>query len=1009
MATLRKITLNWEIRTGAITCDTGYIKRQELCDVDLYVTVDGTPYALDTSWAINLSIKPALLGDNAALVAVTTWTASATTGLYQATAQTIGGTALDTYLAANNADTTDDEGNKLVDLDVYYTVSMAMKAKSDTVTVICKPDVGRTDDTVPAAIVARNDFLVTNGTGLLVNVAAGYAANGAFVAAQASLAITNATNYIEVTAAGVASVNTTAFSAGSYPLATVVASAGAITANTDLRAWITPKPSTATALTVGTTAIASGTSGRILYDNAGVLGELPVGTGVATALGITANTTGGVLTTIASVVKSNGVTSIFYTPTANTAAARGVALAAAIAASASGDSINIGPGTFDGSFTLPTGVMLRGAGEQFTLINGTITRPDKDQHYNIADLRTSDGVHPVQSSQLLQITQPSGFWGTYYNAAHWNYNATYNPATQAWVRATNGLPCAQIGLEQMYNPFDAGTPQFELNIDLAPTGSGVPAFARFVSMESTYDLSSASVTFKAGLGNTGPYAVFRNTANTAGFEFWPNIATTTPNTAGCPFFRLGVVAAEGVSINSGNQGSRAEICTILGSGLILGDGTSAHRTYLDATATGTLRVSTNGSTLGTVEAATGTFTTLTASATTSLLLGTAGSAVGNVGFRNATSGTTTLAPATGALGTGTVTLPLSGTLAISSGAQTFTGVQSMTSPDITTSITTPSTTFALVNATATTVNFAGGASTALNMGNASGTNTVLGANVLSTAGAASKPVLKVSGVPFAGTGTTSFPLVYINDANATASTTLNTAGTYFGVNGDGTQDLMNLMKDGVSQFKVSSAGAATLVGNLLTTSAANANIGDSTNYYLRVYTDGVSFRNLVLRYSTPSNGIAIYTDQKIMAASFYIGGGNSVSEILLTGTTTLAVRNGNNSADAAISASNGTLSGTLAVTGATTLTGLLTANGGITLGDAQNIAFNATTGTKIGAATTQKLSFWNATPIVQPTTAVASATFASPGGGANMKTDDTFDGYTIAQVVKALRNAGLLA
>lgn len=101
--------------------------------------------------------------------------------------------------------------------------------------------------------------------------------------------------------------------------------------------------------------------------------------------------------------------------------------------------------------------------------------------------------------------------------------------------------------------------------------------------------------------------------------------------------------------------------------------------------------------------------------------------------------------------------------------------------------------------------------------------------------------------------------------------------------------------------------------------------------------------------------------------------------------------------------------GTLGVTGATTLTGLLTANGGITLGDAQNIAFNTTTGTKIGAATTQKLSFWNATPIVQPTTAVASATVVHLGGGTNLKTDDTFDGYTLAQVVKALRNAGLLA
>jgi hypothetical protein len=105
-----------------------------------------------------------------------------------------------------------------------------------------------------------------------------------------------------------------------------------------------------------------------------------------------------------------------------------------------------------------------------------------------------------------------------------------------------------------------------------------------------------------------------------------------------------------------------------------------------------------------------------------------------------------------------------------------------------------------------------------------------------------------------------------------------------------------------------------------------------------------------------------------------------------------------------------TLAATLAVTGASTLTGLLTANGGITLGNAQNIAFSTTTGTKIGTATTQKLSFWNSTPIVQPTTSVASATFAhTGGGGANIKTDDTFDGYTIAQVVRALRNAGLLA
>ena len=73
-------------------------------------------------------------------------------------------------------------------------------------------------------------------------------------------------------------------------------------------------------------------------------------------------------------------------------------------------------------------------------------------------------------------------------------------------------------------------------------------------------------------------------------------------------------------------------------------------------------------------------------------------------------------------------------------------------------------------------------------------------------GTASTSALTLSGVPFTGTGTTSFPLLYVNDAAATASTTLKTAGTYLGVNGQGTADLMNLMVNGVSQFKVSSAG-----------------------------------------------------------------------------------------------------------------------------------------------------------------------------------------------------------
>jgi hypothetical protein len=81
----------------------------------------------------------------------------------------------------------------------------------------------------------------------------------------------------------------------------------------------------------------------------------------------------------------------------------------------------------------------------------------------------------------------------------------------------------------------------------------------------------------------------------------------------------------------------------------------------------------------------------------------------------------------------------------------------------------------------------------------------------------------------------------------------------------------------------------------------------------------------------------------------------------------------------------------------------------LTFSDETNIAFNTSTGTKIGTATSQKLSFYNSTPIVQPTTAVAEAAFVENAGGTAVNVDSTFGGYTIQQIVKALQNLGLLA
>ena len=86
----------------------------------------------------------------------------------------------------------------------------------------------------------------------------------------------------------------------------------------------------------------------------------------------------------------------------------------------------------------------------------------------------------------------------------------------------------------------------------------------------------------------------------------------------------------------------------------------------------------------------------------------------------------------------------------------------------------------------------------------------------------------------------------------------------------------------------------------------------------------------------------------------------------------------------------------------------LTFNGTVTHADGYNIVLGTTTGSKLGTATSQKLGVWNATPIVQPTTGVAGATFTANSGTA-VNDASTFDGYTIGQVVKALRNIGWLA
>ena len=76
--------------------------------------------------------------------------------------------------------------------------------------------------------------------------------------------------------------------------------------------------------------------------------------------------------------------------------------------------------------------------------------------------------------------------------------------------------------------------------------------------------------------------------------------------------------------------------------------------------------------------------------------------------------------------------------------------------------------------------------------------------------------------------------------------------------------------------------------------------------------------------------------------------------------------------------------------------------------DGRNIKLGTGTGTKFGTSTSEKLAFYNATPIVQPTTSHGAGAFVE-NSGTTVNINSRFDGYILQQIVQALRDVGILA
>jgi hypothetical protein len=240
------------------------------------------------------------------------------------------------------------------------------------------------------------------------------------------------------------------------------------------------------------------------------------------------------------------------------------------------------------------------------------------------------------------------------------------------------------------------------------------------------------------------------------------------------------------------------------------------------------------------------------------------------------------------------------------------------------------------------------------------------------------------------------------------SLTANQSGTagYTGLNvnvvetatGSGSKLLLNLAVGGSSRFDVNSVGTANLgggltVGSLGGTSSIGMNYRSAT-----IFSDGLTIR----KRGTTGDDSAALTDNTEIGYHSFSG---------WTGTTNKRLAYVIVRAKGAISDIGGGGSykiNTRSDTSNTEADRLTIDENGLTISEAHNILVGTTTGTKLGTTSSQKLGFWNATPIVQPTTAVAAAAFVASAGTA-VNDASTFDGYTIKQVVKALRNEGLLA
>jgi len=165
----------------------------------------------------------------------------------------------------------------------------------------------------------------------------------------------------------------------------------------------------------------------------------------------------------------------------------------------------------------------------------------------------------------------------------------------------------------------------------------------------------------------------------------------------------------------------------------------------------------------------------------------------------------------------------------------------------------------------------------------------------------------------------------------------------------------------------------------------------------------VNADNLIVE-SSGAGGISIFTPDA-SSANFYFGGpGKNNGAIIRWEDTATRMTIGTNLAGAEIRF----------VTAAFATALSINSSGNLVFADAKNIIVNATTGTQIATAASQKLGVYGVTPVIQPAGTGETVGFVA-GAGTAVLDDSTFTGnvgstaYNLNDTIKALKQFGLMA